>query len=208
MNMKEWGSDHFSIRCLLALCCLLIFIPLEAKAFLITNGDFELGSLAGWRVFETPNGSLGGEGFPRCVDVDVTGDGRMSKSAVFKVGQHEYQAGRPSLAGGGIYTTVQLDKGRLVLTADIASSYFSPSDRRNLAGGLFELLVDGEVVASHDFGPIPTATTQYERLEGTVDISAGMHEVRIRIQRPFRSLSHDQAPQQYLDNIQINLFPH
>jgi len=208
MVMKISYATNFAMRYLGALCCLLICIPLEAEAFLITNGDFELGDLSGWTVFETPNGSLGGEGFPRCVDFDITGHGLVSKSAVFKVGQQQYQAEGPSLAGGGIYATLQLDGGRIVLAADIASSYFSPNDRRNLAGGLFELLVDGEVIASHDFGPIPTATTQHERLEGTAHISAGMHEVRIRILRPFRSLSPDQAPQQYLDNIQLNLFPH
>jgi len=173
----------------------------------MTNGDFELGDLSGWTVFETPNGSLGGEGFPRCVDFDIAGDGHVSKSAVFKVGQQQYQSDGPSLAGGGIYATLQLDGGRLVVAADIASSYSSPKDRRNLAGGVFELLIDGEVIASHDFGPIPTARTQRKRLEGTAHISAGRHEVRLRIQRPFRSLAHDQAPQQYLDNIQLNLFP-
>ncbi|WP_447970704.1 hypothetical protein [Nitrospira sp. M1] len=203
--MRISSATVLAIRCLKAFCCLLLVIPLEAQAFLIANGDFELGDLSGWTVFETPNGSLGGEAFPRCVDFDIKGDGHVSKSIVFKVGQQQYQAGGPSLAGGGIYTNFHVAGGRMVFTADIASSYSSPKDRRNLAGGVVDLLVDGEVIASHDFGPIPTATTQRERLQGMVHLDAGMHEVRIRIQRPYRSLSQDQAPQQYLDNIQFNM---
>ncbi|GJL53533.1 MAG: hypothetical protein NPIRA02_06650 [Nitrospirales bacterium] len=201
--MRKFSATDFAMRCLNAFCCLFLVLPLEAQAFEIANGDFESGDLSGWTVFETPNGSLGGESFPRCVDFDMKGDGRVSKSVMFKVGQRQYQAGGPSLAGGGMYTHVQLPGGRLEVTADIASSYSSPKDRRNLSGGMIELLIDGDVIASHDFGPIPTATTQREQLRGLVHLAAGMHEVRIRIQRPFRSLAYDQAPHQYLDNVQL-----
>ena len=154
-------------------------------------------------MFETPNGTLGGKGFPGCVDFDVTGDGQKTKSAEFKVGQQEYQAKGSRLAGGGVFTNLQLKAGTIAITADIASSYSSPKDRRNLAGGLFELLVDGEIIASHDFGPIPNKTTQRFHLEGRVPVLEGMHEVRIRIRRPFRSLPHDHAPRQYIDNIHL-----
>ena len=197
------------VFCCMSLGMVLLFFPEEAGAFFLKNGDFELGNLSGWKAYETPNGSLGGQGFPDCVDFDIRGDGHVTKSAEFKVGQQHYQAKGQSLAGGGIFTNLELKKGTIIVTLDMASSYSSPSpkDRRNLAGGLFELLVDGEVIASHDVGPIPNNTTQRSTMEGLAHISAGVHEVRIRIRRPFRSLPHDHAPRQYLDNIQLTFSP-
>ena len=151
---------------------------------------FEKGDLSGWTVFTTPNGTLGGDGFPGCVEFDVTGDGVPSKSLRVKVGQQDYQAEGPSLAGGGVSTTVGLEKGRKPLvTADIAASYSSPTDRRNLAGGLFEILFDDQVIAHHDFGPIENGTTQRFTLKGATPVSAGSHEVRVQVRAPFSQYS-------------------
>lgn len=188
---------------------LVVGLLQEVAAGTLQNGDFESGTLSDWTVFETLNGTLGGESFPRLVEFDVTGNGQMSKSAEFKVGQQQYQENGLSLAGGGILTNLHLDAGTIAVTADIASSYSSPKpkDRRNLAGGLFELLMDGNVIASHNFGPIANKTIQRFHLEGRVAILEGMHEVRIRIQRPFRSFPHDHAPRQYIDNIHLTFDP-
>ncbi len=198
--MRNFSGGYLSI-----FCGVLIFLPLKVGAFQVKNSDFESGNLSGWTVFETVNGTLGGGGYPHCVDFDITGDGYVSKSVEFKVGQRQYQGGAPSLAGGGIFRRLHLEQGSLSVTADIASSYSSLNDRRNLAGGLFEILLDGAVIASHDFGPIPNNTTQRTKMEGFAYVSVGMHELRIRIRRPFRSLPQDQAPKQYLDNIQLKL---
>ena len=179
----------------------------EVEAGILENGNFEAGTLAGWTVFETLNGTLGGKGFPKLVEFDVTGDGQMSNCAQFKVGQQLYQSDAPTLAGGGMFANLELGAGTIKITVDIATSYSSPKDRRNLAGGLFELLVDGKVIADHDFGPITNQAIQRFHLEGNVSILEGMHEVRIRIQRPFRSLPHDHAPRQYIDNIHLTFAP-
>ena len=188
----------------------IIFIPCfaflsHATQPLIKNGDFEKGDLSGWTVFTTPNGTLGGEGFPGCVEFDVTGDGVLTKSLSVKVGQQDYQADGTPLAGGGVATTVWVEMGRATVTADIAATYSSPSNRRNLAAGLFEILLDGHVIAHHDFGPIDDGTTQRFTLKGATPVSAGKHEVRIRVRRPFRSVVHDQAPRQFLDNIHLHI---
>ena len=179
--------------------------PLRATQPIIKNGDFENGDLSGWTVFTTPNGTLGGVGFPDCVEFDVTGDGVPTKSLTVKVGQQDYQADGAPLAGGGVETTVGLTQGRAIVTADIASSYSSPTDRRNLAGGLFEILLDGNVIAHHDFGPIENGVIQRFTLKGATRVSAGRHEVRVRVRRPFRSMAHDQAPRQFIDNIHLHL---
>ena len=194
---------------LLLVVYVLFSPPGEVGAFVLDNGDFQRGNLTGWTVYTTQNGSLGGEGFPRCEDFDIVGDGHRSKSAVFKVGRRQYKAEGPSLAGGGILTNIRLDAGSVVISAEIASSYFSPhDDRRNLAGGMFELLLDGVVIATHDFGPILNHSTLNARLKGSTQVNAGLHELRIRIRRPFKSLSHDIAPHQYIDNIRIHHSPH
>ena len=93
------------------------------------------------------------------------------------------------------------------MSVDIASSYSSPNDRRNLAAGVFELLLDGEVLARHDFGPIDNGVTQRFTLKGMSRVAEGVHEVRVKITRTFRSLPQDDAPRQYLDNIQFMLLP-
>ena len=185
----------------------IICFPFHVRAAqpIIKNGEFEKGDLTGWTVFTTPNGTLGGPGFPGCVEFDVTGDGVPTNSLTVKVGQQDYQAEGPTLAGGGVATTVGLEKGRATVTADIAASYSSPTDRRNLAGGLFEIVFDGTVIAHHDFGPIENGTTQRFTLKGTTPVSSGSHEVRIRVRRPFRSVPHDRAPRQFIDNIHLHI---
>ncbi len=185
----------------------LVLFSIQAWACEIKNGNFESGDFSEWTNFTTPNGTVGGDGFPLHVDFDIKADGQVSKSASFKVGQLSYQSKGASLAGGGIFTNLYLNEGTVVITLDVASAYSSPKDRRNLAGGLFEVLLDGEVIASHDIGPIPNNTTQRSTIEGVTNIESGMHELRIRILRPFKSLPHDHAPRQYLDNIRLEYKP-
>ena len=194
-----------TVSYLLLMGILLIGLPQKAEGFFLSNGDFETECLAGWSTYETPNGTLGGKDFPDCVDFDIRDDGNVTKSAVFKVGQLHYESKGMVLAGGGIYKNVQLNAGQFVVRADVATVYSSPKDRRNLAGGLFELLIDGEVIARHDFGPVQNNMTRRQTLEGMAQVSSGRHEVRVRIRRPFKSVPHDHAPRQYLDNVQFSL---
>jgi hypothetical protein len=193
---------------LLSVLFCLVFsclIGLEnTPAVFVENGRIELPKLSDWNTFTTPNGTLGGSDFPGFVDFDTKGDGEATKSMVFRVGQRTFK-GRTALHGGGIYTSLWLKDGQNILAADIASAYSSPKDKRNLAGGLFELLVDGQVIAHHDFGSIETGTVKRFLLKGTTRLSSGRHEIRIQILRPFISLPKSPSPRQYLDNCTLTL---
>ncbi len=203
--MKLQSSRRLILKYLIL--SFFVFSSLQAGACALKNGKVESDDFSGWISFSTTNGTSGGDGLPRLVDFDIRDDGHVSKSMEFKVGQLKYQAAGPSLAGGGLYTNLQLDQGKIMISVDIASSYSSPNDRRNLAGGLFELFVDGEMIATHDFGPIPNNSTLRSTLRGVIQVETGSHELRIRILRPFKSRPHDHAPRQYLDNFRLEYSP-
>ena len=182
-------------------------ILLGAKTPSLQNGDFESGDLSGWTVFTTLNGTLGDPNFPRIEAFDTTGNGEASNSLVIKVGQEEYQSRRAQYAGGGIWTTVRTGMGNVVVTADVASTYSSPKDRRNLSGGMFELLFDGKILAEYDMGPIENGATKRFTLKGGSFVLDGTHEIRLQVRRPFTSLPHDHAPRQFVDNIHLRYLP-
>lgn len=164
----------------------------SAHAGLI-NGDFGTGDLSGWTRFTTGNGTLGPA--DHVAVFDVGGGGVGSHSARFRVGQARYSP--PDLEGGGIFQGVTLGAGALVISADIAA--WAPWGNNN--GGLFELLFDGRVVDSHDFGFIGGGGVGRASLGGSFDVDAGAHELRIRITRPWAQ--NDNAPLQFVDNVSL-----
>ena len=93
-----------------------------------------------------------------------------------------------------------LGAGGLVISADIAAS--SPLGITNLAGGLFELLFDGVVVDSHDFGVVGDSSTERSSLLAVLDATGGSHEVRLQMTRPFREGS--PTPLQFVDNVSLS----
>jgi hypothetical protein len=76
---------------------------------------------------------------------------------------------------------------------------------------LFELLVDGSVVASHNFlnpddfsdvSNCPQDTTVRTTLSATgLSLTAGPHEIRIRITRPGTNFPSASTPREYVDNV-------
>ncbi len=169
----------------------------QAQAF-VTNGDFETGDLTGWTVFATAGGTTG-VGLPDVVLFDTDNDSVATNSARFNVGR---LSGIGAREGGGIYQNVNiLASGSYLLTADVASSDIGGS--QNSDGGLFELLFDGVLVDSVDFGPIALNVPEYASLGGTVGAAVGSHEVRIRITRGYTS---DLAvtPWEYIDNVSLS----
>ncbi|MBL8227524.1 MAG: hypothetical protein JNL98_03570 [Bryobacterales bacterium] len=124
----------------------------------LLNGNFETGNLSGWTVFTTANGSLGA-GFPQVVTYDTGNTGTPSLSAQFRVGQVTFNPGFP--AGGGLFQNVTFGDGSLTITASIAAQGGTGS---NFQAGLFQLLLDGVVVASHDFGAIDAGAQLFSTL--------------------------------------------
>lgn len=146
----------------------------------LSNGDFETGTLSPWQTFTTPNGTLGA-GFPQVVLFDTNGDGVATNSTQFKVGQVTYQSG--VYEGGGIFQNVHLMEGDYIIRADIAVND-GGSPFGNAEGGLFELLMDGLVLASHNFVFVGPNETKRSLLAAVHVVSAADHEVRLRITRP------------------------
>ncbi|PKB79283.1 MAG: hypothetical protein BZY88_14165 [SAR202 cluster bacterium Io17-Chloro-G9] len=174
---------------------------LYAQVNLLTNGDFETGDINGWTQFTTEFGSLGA-GYPMVGPFDTNGDGTATNSAQFSVGQssaYVKTAGVSENQGGGLYQTLDLAAGDYSLTADIAAGD-EGSNYGNGKAGLFELLLDGVVMDSEDLGPIGANATKHSMLVAMPGVSAGMHEIRIRITRPAGEAT---TLTQYLDNITL-----
>lgn len=183
--------------CLLA--CLgggLLLASASASAVnLIVNGDFHTGALAPqWTTFTTANGMIIA---PAVTSFDVTGTG-VSSAAVFEVGQVTFVAG--AQAGGGVFQNFVSAGGAFTGSVDIAARTFGGLD--NAEAGVFSVLLDGVTQASHAFGYTTVNTTVRSSLTFSGSLSAGSHELRILITRPFSA--NITTPFQYIDNIVLD----
>lgn len=182
------------IRILVTVLATLFVAAASARAGLI-NGGFETGDLTGWTVFTTANGSIGGLG--DVVEFDVDGDGVGLRSVRFRTGTAVYS---PVPEGGGVFQDVLLGAGLLTVSADVAA-FAMPGSVHNDNGGLFELLVDGAVVDSYNFGFILAGSTERFRLSFAAEVSAGLHEIRVTARRPFGQNA--STPTQYIDDVSL-----
>ena len=164
----------------------------------LVTGDFETGDLSGWNTFTTASGTSGvEEGLPGVTLYDTNNDGTVSNSATFNVGFDGDSSGVHS--GGGIFQEFITDAGRLIISVDIASHTMSIP---NLSGGVFYLLLDGSVVDVHDFGTISPGKDEFATLTSKSVVTAGTHEIRILITRPYTYLPRDLR--QYVDNVELS----
>lgn len=169
---------------------LLACTATQLQASLITNGGFDTGDFTGWTIFTTPNGTLNS---PAVASFDTTGIG-TSLAGQFNVAEIVFDG---TQQGGGIFQSVMVSTpGNYQLSVDIASD--RPSGALNGSGGVFTLLLDNNVIDSHDFGAIPGNTTLRSSLGTVVALGTGSHELRILITRPFATSG---LPlNQYVDN--------
>ena len=177
------------------------------EAAILNQTNFENGKMAPWEIFLTPNGTLGGTGLPTVVQFETWKDGQVSKSLQFKVGQVRYDPDNEPEQGGGLVIQITTKTGNLNLSAHVAVTYHSPTDKRNLAGGLFQWVMDEQVIASHDIGPIEKGRILRHHLNAHHSVNAGVHTIRLRITRPFTSHPGQDAPFQYVDDLLIRLLP-
>lgn len=177
---------------------LLFGVP-RAQANVTTNGNFETGNLSGWTVFTTVNGTVG-TGMPDVVLFDTDNDGFDSNAARFNVGTTDY----PTRGGGGIYQLVNIAQPGSyqyqAWTAVLDNRGTSNSD-----GGLFELLLDDVVVDSYDYGDVELNVAEHMLLADLIGVTAGIHEVRIRITREY--ISDDITPWQFVDDVSMTYIP-
>ena len=163
--------------------------------------------MAPWEIFLTPNGTTGRSGLPMVIPFETGKDGQESMSLQFKVGQVRYDPDNEPEQGGGLVIQILTETGTLNLSAHVAATYHSPKDKRNLAGGLFQWVMDEQVIASHDIGPIENGGILRHHLNAHHSVNAGAHTIRLRITRPFTSPPGQDAPFQYVDDLFIRLLP-
>ncbi len=184
----------------------LASVPI-GEASTLSRTNFEHGEKIPWERFVTPNGTIGGDGWPIVTPFDMLKDGQESQSLKFQVGQVQYDPENAADQGGGVLVQITTEIGRLDLSAHIAVTYHSPKDKRNLAGGRFEWVVDDHVIASHDMGPIENGKVLRHHFEGRYRVKAGPHTIRLRITRPFISHPEQHTPFQYADDLLIRFSP-
>ncbi|MDR4493759.1 MAG: hypothetical protein AB7P17_14210 [Nitrospirales bacterium] len=178
-----------------------------AQAEVLATLDFESNSLMSWTVFTTPNGTFGGDEFPAFVQCDAGGTGHPSKCLRMKVGQIHFSPDQNPQQGCVLEFQRELAAGRLHLSARIMVTYDSSQDKRNLAAGLLEWVVDGHTVGLHDLGPIENGAVARYHLLADHAVEAGFHTIQLRISRPFTSAIAQQAPVQFVDDLMIDWSP-
>ncbi len=174
-----------------------------ARAQQLHNGNFETGDFSGWTEFNTVGGSTpfgqeaGGTALYQVGAFDTAGTGTPSYAAEFEVGEVSgVIGGGGSGQGAGIYQNVLLRSGQLNIFLDIAAT----SGGNNADAGTFELLLDGNVVASDPMGGIGFNQTIRSTLDYSGNITAGTHQIAVDIRRGYGTGS---TPVEYLDNITL-----
>jgi hypothetical protein len=170
----------------------------QARANLVTNGNFQTGNLSGWTVFTTANGT-NGSGLPDVVPFNINGSG-ASDAAQFNVGEVNFDN---TSQGGGLKQTITVPTtGAYTLMMDFASQD-DANGTINVDAGTFAVIIDGSTVASDFLGNF-TAANQVlmGKFDQTVDLAAGTYTFEVEITRKFTS---DGAftPEEYVDNISL-----
>jgi hypothetical protein len=177
----------------------------SVSAEVLMTTDFESGTFSEWTAFSTSNGTLGGKGFPSVTVCDHEGMISPSRCFQVQVGQLHYAPVHDVQQGGGIELTTMTGSGILQLSASVGVTYHSPNKKRNLNGGLFEWVVDDQVVAGLDVGPMEDGATVQHQFTGKVPVTAGPHIIQLRMTRPFQSGTGQPAPIQFVDDVMVGL---
>jgi len=176
----------------------ILTVPARADN-IVTNGDFATGTLAGWSVFTTPNGT-NGIGLPDVVAFNTTGAG-ATNSAQFNVGN---VIASGTQQGGGISQSVIAPiAGLYSFGASIASQ---DGGGINADSGTFSILIDGTLEASDFLGAFSSPLEIFRgTLSGSVSLTPGAHTFAVEITRRFLTgTGVEQTPSEYLTDISLN----
>ncbi len=148
--------------------------PIGAAPVDLVNGDFASGSLTPFQPYVLPE-SLA---TVTAATAQVGAQLPASPAAELHVGQDGSWG--PSNYGGGITQSITTAAGTLTISLFASSS---TGTNANQSGGLVRLLIDGVEVASHDFGEVPAASTEFAALSGSRSVAAGAHLVDVEVTR-------------------------
>ena len=165
------------------------------------NAGFDSGDFTGWNIAFTSNGTTGVQAV---VPFDIDGPGPLPTS---NAGQFAVGRINPSGVGGIELTQVLSLVGGTpyAFHYDWAASNIDgdPGHTGNAEGGVFDIIVNGSVIAEHAVGSISVMTNVYGTLNGTfTPATSGNYTVGARITRPYAVPMWQGAPAllQYVDN--------
>ena len=163
---------------------MLVVISAEARANLLTNGDFETGDLTGWTWSPTQYAE------PEMTAEAVTFQTVLGQpSLCFRVnpGTDDAHVGIGQEEGGSLWQTVNLVGGENydVVVGASAIHYIGPTS--NADGGLIRLYIRGDLQWSWDVGEIsPTGAVVRNFYEGTyVPTFTGPHDFELVFTRTY-----------------------
>ena len=182
---------------------LLLAAAGAAQAQLV-NGGFQTGDFTGWTFYNTSTGiQTGGSYLFQVTPFDIVGNGMTPNTGEFEVGEISGGAGGGGLGQGiGIYQFVDLGAGELSASFNVAAT--SPGN--NADAGTFQLLLDGNVVATDALGGIGVGQTLRSSVSYSGMITAGSHEFDIEIRRGYGA-GQGNTPYEFLGNIQLGVTP-
>lgn len=181
-------------RCvLLVLVSLLVLAAGQASASnLLVNGSFQSGDFTGWTLGTTSNGTAG-TGFPIVTGWPLGG-----------MNSAKYEVGEVNFDGTFQGATLSQDFTSAGGMATLSFMWAAQGDgiHQNADGGLFELILDGTVLASYDVGTIGPNDLFNGSLSDTLNLSAGNHTFEIDILRPYVS-QQGNTPYQYVTGADV-----
>lgn len=183
---------------------LLGAIPVANAQFI--NGDFEAGSFSGWTITPTSNGATA---YQLVEQFDIDGPGALGTNFAGR-----FSVGRASTTGaatGGIELTQSLG---LIGGTSYTFSFDWAATRINVTtgnseGGVFDLIVDGVVLATQNAGSTSITNPHYGTVIATfVAPTTTSYVVGARITRPF-TIPSPTAPNlfQSVDNFSMSPVP-
>jgi hypothetical protein len=178
---------------LLLVALLAIFAAQASADSLLVNGSFQSGDFSGWTLGTTTNGTAG-DGFPIVTQWPLNNAINAWKG---EVGEVNFDGTFQGATLSQIFTS---GAGAATLSFDWAAQ--GDGIHTNADGGLFELLLDGTVLAQYDVGSIGPNDLFNGTLTANANLSAGSHTFEIDVLRPYVSIPGN-TPYQFVTNADV-----